>query len=236
MSRRRSKRIPEKPPPPPNIEIEKVTVGSLWSGAGRLTIGSVVFLFGIVSAIAASGFAAGEWHGRTELQTALEQQTGESVELRNERDKAQSELSYLRSSSEKFAKDFATRALDPEVIELLRLHIAQQQIDGFDDEKWLLASLVWQLKAQNGFAEFLFGEEALRLELQFDEGGDIEFQWDEGRNAVTDILALNQVEFDAGMLSGINESLNRYGFYPLAHGKLIVRGVDGGILLARPGY
>ncbi len=249
MGRRKQKHT-KGPNAAKSVEIEKLTIGALLAGANRLTLGSACFAVGLLTALGGGAFAVGEWRGRAALETQAKTLEDQVTQIGQERDQARTEATRLTAErdaaidnlnrnmadDEKFSTDFATRLMDPQVIEALRRSVAADAPDGFDDQQWLLASLVWQLKSQNGFAEFLAGATAHRVELTFDQDGEVGFQWDEGQSAVAVILAQVPGEYSPETLTKVNESINRFGFFPLKPDQIIVRGVDGGILLTSPGY
>ena len=94
-----------------------------------------------------------------------------------------------------------------------------------------MLSLLWQLKSQDGYAQFLSGNDYISVQItQTDDGFDLE--WDEGTNLIPKILDDLSIPSDPNIIRQHNAELNLIGVAWLSDTQHIVRDIDGGLLVA----
>ncbi|MEM1450460.1 MAG: hypothetical protein AAGI22_15185 [Planctomycetota bacterium] len=126
--------------------------------------------------------------------------------------------------NDSFCLQFADRQLLQNVVP----HILEESPDGIETHEEALASLTWQVKAQDGFAEFLCGDEHLNMQVRF-EDGSANFEWNRGDNPLPRILAAMGLNAEGEDLQQLGAELNLFGICWPTSGDYIVRGLDGGL-------
>lgn len=101
--------------------------------------------------------------------------------------------------------------------------------DGLFSEDEVIASLLWQLKSQKGFASFLHGDTMETVQVSF-KSGNSDLDWKTVNNPVPLILSHvnSPVQYD---IKTINEMTNTNGMAILDNNHSIVRDFKGGLSL-----
>jgi hypothetical protein len=207
MTQRDSGAEPESP-----LEVDKLTLRELLRLGSRLTLASALALVGALGAAVGLGAALESWRSDAEV----------------ERRASEAEAAFL-TREEAFGDAFVQRFVDePGVMMPLARNIARLRPDGLERPYEIIASMLWQLRASRGSAEFLSGDKAHRMTVAF-EPNSIKLGWDETSNLVPEILANVGAPATPEDLRKHNSNLNWAGYTRTDHGVTIVRGPDGGL-------
>ncbi len=183
------------------VDVRDISIGDVLRGIARLKLSSIVILLGIAVAIVSS--------------------TATFVAARYV-----PRLNEIERMQEAFALRFADRS----VLQSLGPEVLEEQPDGLATYEEAMASLLWQVKSQAGFAEFLAGDRSVSVQVHYADDG-IEFEWDHGSNVVLKILANLGYEPEADRVTQLNAELNLLGVAWVDAENTIVRHPDGGLVV-----
>ena len=136
--------------------------------------------------------------------------------------------SYFGITKPIFANAFADRFVDRDIVAALISSILEHKPDGIDTDSEAMSSLLWQLKSQDGYAQFLIGNDYISVQIaQTEDGFDLE--WDEGSNLIPKILKDLSIPDDHRTIEQLNAEMNLTGVAWLSDRYHVVRGIDGGL-------
>lgn len=202
-----------------------------------LVIAVVVAAVVIVSMVQPSRAAGAGGPDVAELQTRVAHLERENDELRATKAKLQSEADTLhkeRDARKDDAERLATTFLTHPVLRATAASIIEDKPDGIRTADDAIASLVWQLRAQDGFAEFLAADKAHRVHVKYGADNGVDFDWETGSSSVVRILDGAGVTATPTLIRRLNTGINRVGVAWLDDGRSIVRTADGGLALVVP--
>ena len=201
------------------VDVRDIAVVDLFRAMSRLKLSSVVFLIGVaVTAVGSTGTLASRFLPKLA--------GGAATQLTQPLTTDGTGSSLLQGLEEGFVLRFADRS----VLQALVREVLEEQPDGLSSSEEAMASLLWQVKSQGGFAEFLTGDRSVSLQVRYPEDG-VEFDWDHGPNVVLKILANLGYEPEPDRLRQLNAELNLLGVAWVDEGNTIVRAPDGGLAL-----
>ncbi|MEZ9235543.1 MULTISPECIES: hypothetical protein [unclassified Shewanella] len=102
--------------------------------------------------------------------------------------------------------------------------------DGIETDVEAMASLLWQLKAQDGYAEFLSGNTFTSVQITHDDES-FNFEWNRGASAIPKILKRLALPADEATVTQLNAEMNLIGVAWLPDSNQVVRDLDGGLAL-----
>lgn len=181
------------------IDVRDLSLADVWRALTRLKLTSLAFLIGLLL----TGALAVAEFVRAQYEPKL-------------------------ATSAAFADAFAIQFADREALHQLVLAILDEHPDGFTTPEEALGSLLWQVKSQSGFAEFLSGGRKTAMQVTFNEDS-MNFEWDHGPNPLLQILSAEGLEPSEERLSQLNAELNLLGVAWLDAANYVVRGTDGGL-------
>jgi hypothetical protein len=129
-----------------------------------------------------------------------------------------------------FIQHFTENFVDREYLGLPIPEILEESPTGIETDAEAMASLLWQLKAQDGYAEFLKDNKFISLQVTYD-GDNFNFEWNHGNSVIPKILNHLSLSADANTINQLNAEMNLMGVAWLPGNLQIVRGVDGGLAL-----
>ena len=88
---------------------------------------------------------------------------------------------YLSSEPPKF--QFTENFVDRDILSHLVSAILEESPDGIETEAEAMASLLWQVKAQDGYASFLSGEDFMSVQVTHSED-HFNFEWNQDKSAL----------------------------------------------------
>lgn len=184
------------------IDVKDLSPAKVWRAIMRLKFSSLAILLGlfVVGTGAIAGFVRAQYEARLASSTA----------------------------SVAFADAFAIQFADRQALQQVVSAVLEEQPDGITTREEALASLLWQVKSQAGFAVFLSGERRTALQVTFTDDY-MEFEWDSGANPLLQILPNVGLEPTEERLTQFNAELNLLGVAWLDGTNYIVRGTDGGL-------
>lgn len=182
------------------IDIKDLSVGQILSSIRRLKLGSLIWLIGSIVVVILATYGAG----------------------------ATSNLG--KSKAPVFIQHFTENFVDREHMILLLPEILQEKPDGIETDAEAMASFLWQLKAQDGYAEFLSGDKFTSVQITND-GESFNFEWNRGASAIPKILNRLSLPADEATVVQLNAEMNLIGVAWLPGNKQIVRDIDGGLAL-----
>lgn len=193
------------------IDIKDLSVGDVLSSMKRLKLGSLLWLLGSATALLVAAYGAG-----SASKIDWEVRTLEAEKLKNP----------------VFVQHFTENFVDRENLTLLIPEILEESPDGIETDAEAISSLLWQLKAQDGYAQFLTANEFFSVQVTHD-GENFNFEWDRGASVIPKILNRLSLPSDEGTISQLNSEMNLIGVAWLPGSDQIVRDVDGGLALVR---
>jgi hypothetical protein len=110
--------------------------------------------------------------------------------------------------------------------------ILEENPDGIKTDAEAMASLLWQLKAQDGYAVFLSGNKLTSVQITND-GESFNFEWKRGASVIPKILNRLSLSSDEATVSQLNAEMNLIGVAWLREDNQIIRDIDGGLALVR---
>ena len=182
------------------VDIKDLSVGQILSSIRRLKLGSFIWLVGSVVVLGVSIFGFGV------------------------------ASSLGKSKAPVFIQHFTENFVDREYLALVLPEVLGEKPDGIDTEAEAMASLLWQLKAQDGYAEFLSGNEFTSVQITND-GDSFNFEWNRGASAIPKILNRLSLKTDEATITQLNAEMNLIGVAWLPGSDQIVRDIDGGLAL-----
>ena len=134
---------------------------------------------------------------------------------------------YFRSDKPVFEQAFAD-FVDRQILVPLLSNVLQYSPDGIRTESDATLSLLWQLKSQDGYAQFLSGTDFVSVQItQSDDG--FELEWEDGDSLIPKILADLSLPADHDAITQFNSELNLLGVAWLSDSHYVVRNVEGGL-------
>lgn len=188
------------------VDIKDLSVGDILSSLKRLKLGSLIWLIGSIIALLVGAYGVGaaskiDWTG---------------------------DLNSQKADSTVFTQHFTEKFVDREVLTLLVPEILEEKPDGLETEAEALASLLWQLKSQDGYAQFLKGNEFVSVQVRHD-GESFNFEWQRGSSVIPKILTRFSLPVDDANVAQLNAELNLTGVAWLPGYDQIIRDIDGGL-------
>lgn len=180
------------------IDVRDISLIDVWHAAARLKLSSLAFLIGLAVV------------GAVTIRETVKSQY-------------EPELAKLSAFSDAFAIQFANR----EVLQQLVPVVLEEDPEGLSTDEAALASLLWQVKSQDGFAEFLSGERKTTVQVTFKDDS-LDLEWDHGPNPLLQVLPAIGVAITEERLGQLNSELNRLGAAWCDKENYIVRSTDGG--------
>lgn len=189
------------------IDIKDLTVGNILYSIKRLKLGSLLWLTGTTIAVLVATYGAGvsskiDWSS----QGAGSEGANKTV----------------------FIQHFTEKFVDREHLALLIPEIFEESPDGIETDAELMSSLLWQLKAQDGYAQFLKADKFISVQVTYD-GDSFNFEWDHGSSAIPKILNRFSLPVNKDSIAQLNAELNLIGVAWLPGSIQIVRDLDGGL-------
>ena len=135
-----------------------------------------------------------------------------------------------KSKTPVFTQYFTEKFVDREYLILLLPEILEENPDGIETDAEAMASLLWQLKAQDGYAEFLTGTKFASVQVTHD-GDSFNFEWNRGSSAIPKILKRLSLPDDKETVFQLNSEMNLIGVAWLPGSNQIVRDTYGGLAL-----
>jgi hypothetical protein len=183
-----------------SVDIKDLSIGNILSLLKKLKLGSLIWLVSSILVILISVYGAG----------------------------AVSKIGIQKSPV--FIQHFTENFVDRDHLELLLPEIMEESPDGIETDVEALSSLLWQLKSQDGYAQFLKGSKYFSVQVTHD-GESFNFKWDRGPSAIPKILKKLSLPIDAGSIAQLNAELNLIGVAWLPDNTQIVRDIDGGVVV-----
>jgi hypothetical protein len=183
------------------IDVRDLSLADVFHAVTRLKLSSLAFLIGLVIAVAGALAAF-----------------------------VRAQYEPMIAKQEAFANSFAVQFANRETLRKLVPAVLEEKPDGISTYKEALGSLLWQVKSQDGFAEFLSGPRKTSLQIRFD-GESIALDWGHGTNPLMQILSNVGLEPTEERLAQLNADLNLLGAAWLDGSNHLVRGRDGGLVL-----
>jgi hypothetical protein len=183
-----------------SIDIKDLSVADILSSLKRLKLGSIIWVVSSIVVVIVAVFGAG----------------------------AASKIG--KSKDPLFIQHFTEDFVDREHLVLLLPEIMEESPDGIETDAEAMASLLWQLKSQDGYAQFLKDSEFFSVQVTHD-GDSFNFEWDRGASAIPKILNRLSLPIDEDSIAQLNAELNLIGVAWLPGSDQIVRDVDGGLAL-----
>lgn len=193
-----------------SLDVESITIGKLLSSIKRLTVSSIAFLVGLLMAVSFS------------VYNFVLVKYDEKVE------QCVSELEESKKVKTVFTHAFGERFVERELLQTLLPSVKKLQADGVETDGEALASLLWQLKAHDGYAEFLTGDMYNSVRVSADEES-FNFEWDSGASVVTDTLVRLGYDPTIDRVAQLNAELNLLGVAWVDDSYYFVRALDGGL-------
>ena len=190
------------------LDHEDFTIGQILRALGRLKLKSAVGLAGILAVAGGGVYTLGVANGSSAARSDAHVMAG--------------------AAAVEFADGFAVQFVDRQVLQALVPDIQSESPDGLGSYEEVMASLLWQVKSQNGFAEFLSGEKSIAVDVSFEEES-VQLDWDRRSNLLLRIADNVGVALDDSSLRQLNAELNVLGVAWLDEFNYVVRGVDGGL-------
>ena len=182
------------------IDIKDLSLGQVISSFKRLKLGSLIWLVSSIFVLGVAIFSAG-----------VSSNIG-------------------KAKAPVFTQHFTENFVDREHLILLLPEILEEKPDGIETDAEAMGSLLWQLKAQDGYAEFLNGNEFTSVQITKD-GDTFNFEWNRGLSAVPKILNRLSLPSDEATVAQLNAEMNLIGVAWLPGSDQIVRDIDGGLAL-----
>lgn len=187
------------------IDVSDLSLADVWRAVIRLKLSSIVLLIGIL--VTGGAALVGIVKGRYEPK-----------------------LAEISAFSDAFAIQFADR----EVLEQVVTGVLEEKPDGLITYDEALGALLWQVKSQAGFAEFLSGERKTTVQVTF-QGDSVEFEWAYGPNPLLYILPKIGLAPTEDRLAEFNAKLNLFGVAWVDEANRIVRSTEGGLAVVGGG-
>lgn len=206
------------------IDVHDIGVGELFRNIKRLKLSSVATFAGIL--LATHGFVA-TYFGNIE-NDAIKKKDEQIKVISNKLD---STIRYFRKgidSTLAFANYFSLRFSDKRNLTKLIPEILKLHPDGIGTYEEALQSLVWQVKSQNGFAQFMSGDKAINLRLVPDSTST-NLIWTPIESALPSIHHNLHLDLTPAQLAQYNAELNFFGMTWLSDGSTVVRDMNGGL-------
>lgn len=181
------------------IDVRDLSLADVWRAVMRLKFSSLAILLGLF--VVGTGAIVGFVRAQYEPRLA---------------------------DSAAFADAFAIQFVDRQALQQVVSAVLEERPDGITTYEEALASLLWQVKSQAGFAVFLSGERRTAMQVTFTDDS-MEFEWDSGANPLLQILPNVGLEPTEERLTQFNAELNLLGVAWLDGTNYIVRGTDGGL-------
>lgn len=189
------------------IDVKDLSPAKVWRAIMRLKFSSLAILLGlfVVGTGAIAGFVRAQYEARLAASAA----------------------------SVAFADAFAIQFADHQALKQVVPAVLVEQPNGITTYEEALASLLWQVKSQAGFAEFLSDEGSTAMQVTFTDDS-MEFKWEHGANPLLQILPNAGLDPTKERLTQLNTELNLFGVAWLDGTNYIVRRTDGGLAIVGP--
>jgi hypothetical protein len=185
---------------PKSVDIKDLSVGDLIKSVKRLKISSAISIVSFIIILIVASYGAG----------------------------VSSEL--FTSKTPVFTPLFTESFVDKEHLLLLLPEIIEETPDGIETDAEAMASLLWQVKAQDGYAEFLTGKKFTSVQITYSDNS-FKFEWKKGNSAIPKILKRLSLPADDNVIAQLNAEMNLIGVSWLPENNQIVRDIDGGLSL-----
>lgn len=196
------------------IDIKTLSIGDVMHGIKRLKVSSALYLVGSFAAMISLVWTI-----------ALSRAGPTEQDLQNRE---------LVAAQNRFHdEEFPIRFIDRGVLMALVTDVLDEEPDGLLTVEEGIASLLWQVKSQSGFAEFLCGDRSISVQVTFAQDS-INFEWTRQDNVVHKILRNIGLAPDEATITQLNSELNILGAAWIDDDQYIVRGHDGGLALIAP--
>ena len=184
------------------IDIRDITLGDLVKVIGRLKLASIIWILSGLIALLGAVYVAGI--ASAPMLQGMATQT------------------FTPHFTEGFVSQRILRPLLPEILEELP--------DGIETHAEAMASLLWQIKSQDGFAEFLKSDKFFNVKISYSDDS-FNFEWNRGNSAIPKILNQLGLSVSDEQLAQLNAEMNLTGVAWLPDSNRIVRSLDGGLAL-----
>jgi hypothetical protein len=183
-----------------SVDIKDLSVGDLIKSVKRLKISSAIWIVSSIIILIVASYGAG----------------------------VSSKL--FASKTPVFTPLFTESFVDKEHLLLLLPEILEETPDGIETDAEAMASLLWQVKAQDGYAEFLVGKKFTSVQITYSDNS-FKFEWKKGNSAIPKILNRLSLPADDNVIAQLNAEMNLIGVSWLPENNQIVRDIDGGLSL-----
>lgn len=185
---------------PKSVDIKDISVGDLIKSAKRLKISSAIWIFSLIIFLLAGSYGAGV------------------------------SSNLFSSKAPVFTPFFTESFVDKEYLLLLLPEILEEVPDGIETDAEAMASLLWQVKAQDGYAEFLSGKKFISVQIMYSDNS-FKFEWKRGNSVIPKILNRLSLPTNDNTIAQLNAEMNLIGVSWLPDNNQIVRDIDGGLSL-----
>lgn len=207
MTNETSDKAPDESP----LDVKDWTVLDLLRGIRRLKLVALATVLGLLGAPYAAMWAYLHQHYKVQI---------ERLELRE-------------AARAEFGDRFATSLANKDTLARLLPSLRSGDPDGVLDDEQVMASFLWQVKSQEGFAQFLSGDRSHSVNVMF-EAGSTSFKWQDSPNLLVQILKDEMQPHDPATVSRLDRQMNLLGVAWLDNGTYVVRGLSGGLSVVRP--
>ena len=180
------------------VDVKDLTIGDLLAFIKKLKISSIIWIISTIVVLISGAYGAGV------------------------------ASSYLGVTKPRFVNSFADRFVDRDVLAPLISAILEEQPDGIGTGSEAMLSLLWQLKSQDGYAQFLSDDDYISVQITETEDG-FDLEWDEGVSLIPKILNDLLIPYDHRTIEQLNAEMNLIGVAWLSDRHHVVRDIDGGL-------
>jgi hypothetical protein len=188
----------------PSVDVSKLSLGDIASNASRLSLGSALWIGGLIVALATGSFALGQRRSDAGLGDSLRTTTHHLDSLQRRLTTADS----MAEVTEKFGDLFAKSLSDERVLSAIADGFRKERPAGISDQLELRRLIGWQLLAQQGRASFYRGDSVFRVRLA-KNGDHIDVKWETHESVIIDALRRLEIAPSSALLARINGELNR---------------------------
>ncbi len=182
------------------VDVKDLSIGDIFRSIKRLKLSSAIWIVTSFIVLISGAFSAGASN------------------------------SYFSQKKQVFTPLFTENFVDRESVLLLLPEILEEAPDGLETDAEAMASLLWQLKSQDGYAQFLSGNQYVSVQISYTDN-NFNFKWDSGKSVIPKILNRLSIPVDELTLAQLNAELNLVGVAWLPDNNQIVRDIDGGLAL-----
>ncbi len=189
------------------VDIKDITIADIFNSIKRLKLSSVIWLGTILVVLISGAYSFG---------VASNWLSAMPPEI----DSTENQPAFTPLFTESFVDRNTLQLLIPDILDL--------SPDGIETEAEAMASLLWQIKAQDGYAQFLTGTTFVSVQITYADDA-FNFNWTSGSNVIPKILKQLSFTISDDIVAQLNAEMNLMGVAWLPENNQIVRDIDGGL-------